>query len=462
MTVFHADLTPSPLSSQERGTRLPLPWQGGGQGGRFLGLALSFILLFLLAGCGGQVSPTPRPAVTPAPTAVHQPRSGAVSASAKIAPTQRAELSFPAAGRVQTVAVKEGDLVQAGAVLVSLEKAAAEAAVAQTQATLARAQAYLAELKAGPRPEELAAAQAAVDAAQAQLARVKEAARPEEIAAAEATLAAARAEMKKVQAGPDANVVAAAAADLANAQAALRQAQAAYDQIKGNTDAGRYPQALQLEQATNAVAAAQARYRQATQGPTAADLARGQAGVDQAVAGLAKVQAAARPADVAAAEAEVRRGQAQYDLLKAGARTETIAAAAADVAAAEAVLQHSRADLANTELRAPFAGTVAALKVNPGEMALPGQAALTLADLGHLWVETTDLSERDVARVALGRPATVFVEALGAQIPGRVARLAPQASVVAGDVVYTVVVELDNQPPGLRWGMSAEVEINAE
>jgi multidrug efflux pump subunit AcrA (membrane-fusion protein) len=422
------------------------------------------VVLVLLAGCAGRPTAAPAPvsAVTPAATPARQPRSGAVSASGKIAPAQKAELSFPAAGRVQTVTVKEGDQVQAGVVLVTLDKAAAEAAVAQAQATLARAQANLAGLKAGPRPEELTAAQAAVDAVQAQLARVKEPARPEEIAAAEAALAAARAAQSKVQAGPDANAVAAAAAELASAQAAVRQAQAAYDQIKGNPDAGRYPQALQLEQATNALAAAQARYRQITASPSAADLAAAQAAVDQAAAALAKTKAAARPADITAAEAEVRRAQAQYDLLKAGVRPEPLAAAAADISAAEAALWRAQVDLANTELAAPFAGVVTALKVNPGEMALPGQVVLTLADLSHLRVETTDLSERDVARVAIGRPATVSVDALGAQIAGHVAAIAPQANVVAGDVVYTVVVELDNPPAGLRWGMSAEVEINAD
>ncbi len=31
--------------------------------------------------------------------------------------------------------------------------------------------------------------------------------------------------------------------------------------------------------------------------------------------------------------------------------------------------------------------------------------------------------------------------------------------VVGGDVVYTVLVELDEQPAGLRWGMTVEVNI---
>ena len=93
---------------------------------------------------------------------------------------------------------------------------------------------------------------------------------------------------------------------------------------------------------------------------------------------------------------------------------------------------------------------------------MPGQVVLTLADLSQLQVETTDLSERDVTEVQLGHEARVYVEALNADVPGRVARISPLASTVGGDVVYTVVVDLDEQPEGLRLGMSVEVEIATE
>jgi hypothetical protein len=51
------------------------------------------------------------------------------------------------------------------------------------------------------------------------------------------------------------------------------------------------------------------------------------------------------------------------------------------------------------------------------------------------------------------------VEALSVEIGGQVLDIAPQANTVGGDVVYAVTIELDEQPPGLRWGMSVEVEI---
>ena len=132
------------------------------------------------------------------------------------------------------------------------------------------------------------------------------------------------------------------------------------------------------------------------------------------------------------------------------------------VTEAEATLRRAEADLATTRLRAPFAGTVTALEANLGEMVQAGQVVVVLADLSRMQVETTDLSERDVVHVQVGQPAVVFVEALNAEIPGRVTQVAAQASVIGGDVVYTVVVELDEQPPDLRWGMSVDVQIMDE
>ena len=91
-------------------------------------------------------------------------------------------------------------------------------------------------------------------------------------------------------------------------------------------------------------------------------------------------------------------------------------------------------------------------------MILPGQRVLTLADLSRLQVETTDFSERDVARVAVGQPVTVFVEALGKEIPGRVLRIAPQATVVYFVFVWPfgLGVRLFADPLHVRRGSSQQ------
>ena len=113
-------------------------------------------------------------------------------------------------------------------------------------------------------------------------------------------------------------------------------------------------------------------------------------------------------------------------------------------------------------LAAPLDGTVIGVAISPGEAAVPGQALFTVADLDHVQVETTDLSERDVTRIEVGRTATVYVEALDIELAGTVARIAPCADTLGGDIVYATVIALNETHPALRWGMSVEASIDAK
>jgi multidrug efflux pump subunit AcrA (membrane-fusion protein) len=82
-----------------------------------------------------------------------------------------------------------------------------------------------------------------------------------------------------------------------------------------------------------------------------------------------------------------------------------------------------------------------------------------LADLSALQVQTTDLNEIDVARVAVGNTATVEFDALPEEtVAGVVTRIAPRSAEGAG-VNYTAIIELDEIPSHLRWGMTAFVDI---
>lgn len=134
--------------------------------------------------------------------------------------------------------------------------------------------------------------------------------------------------------------------------------------------------------------------------------------------------------------------------------------AEADVARARALLDSANAILASqSTLTAPFDGTIVSLDIAPAETVVPGQVVIVLGDLSSFRVETTDLSERDVLRVHIGQPATVFIEALNEEFSGEVIDIDRISSTLGGDVVYTVTIELDRQPQGLLWGMSADVQI---
>ena len=180
---------------------------------------------------------------------------------------------------------------------------------------------------------------------------------------------------------------------------------------------------------------------------------------------LATLDTAILEARIAEAEAGVVTAQTQVDYLKrvgVGNAYERIDAAQADVDRAQAVVDQLKAQLEQATLETPVSGTVVRVDVAPGETANPGQPVIIIADLDHLRIETTDLSERDIPAVEIGQLAGVYIDALDETFEGKVIDIDRQAQTVGGDVTYKVTVELGSQPDNLRWGMSAEVEIQTE
>jgi HlyD family secretion protein len=383
-------------------------------------LIVILMATLLVAGCGGtQAKPTPTPQAQDIPVMV--------SASGKLLPSRWANLSFRAGGRVIEMKVQAGDKIEAKQVLARLDDTDTKLALAQVNAAVKMAQAQLAQLKASARPEEIMQQKQAVQAAQA-------------------SLAGAQARLDQLQAG-------ARQAEVAEAEAALRQAEAAwkaksdaYDDNLRNGALGATEEHLraQVQAAAQAVTAAKARLSQIKAGPTEAELRGARAAVQ-------------------AAQAERDATQARLDQMMAGATKEQIAVAEANVAQAQAAADLAQANVDKLQLKAPFAGTIGNIYAREGEMLTPGQTVLALGDLSSLRVETTDLSEVDVARVTVGQPVNVTFDALkGQTLQGRVTHIAPMSSASQGGVNYTVIVELGQLDPALRWGMTAFTDIQVK
>ena len=141
---------------------------------------------------------------------------------------------------------------------------------------------------------------------------------------------------------------------------------------------------------------------------------------------------------------------------------EKLQAADSKVNQMQSALEAAQASLAQGTLVAPFAGTVTTVNVQAGEYVNPGQVIITLAKLDELQIETTDLSELNIATVKVGQPAMVFVEALNNNFQGKVTAISPISNKIGGDVVFKVTIKLNEQPKALLWGMSADVEINTQ
>jgi HlyD family secretion protein len=73
-----------------------------------------------------------------------------------------------AVSQIERVAVARGDRIEAGGLLVEMERRDAEIAIAEAEAGLAQAQAHLADLQEGKRPQEIAVIEANLASANAQ------------------------------------------------------------------------------------------------------------------------------------------------------------------------------------------------------------------------------------------------------------------------------------------------------
>jgi multidrug resistance efflux pump len=170
---------------------------------------------------------------------------------------------------------------------------------------------------------------------------------------------------------------------------------------------------------------------------------------------LKDIEAADR--DIASAEAAVTAAEAAVAAAEAA-----VSAAEEAIPAAEASLNLANQALDNTKIFSPFAGTIVDVNGHDGEVVSPGQPVIVMADFSTLQVETTDMSEVDVARVHVGDTANVSFDALpNVNVTGKVVQIALKKSTGSG-VYYTVTIALDTIPDDLRWGMSAFAVINVK
>lgn len=180
---------------------------------------------------------------------------------------------------------------------------------------------------------------------------------------------------------------------------------------------------------------------------------------------IAVAEAALTAAEIEAEVQKQARKRFNFDSFQfeyVSAAGELIAQADSRAEQRRLAVEVAKASLEQATLEAPFAGTVIEVNISPGEYVQPAQVVMVIATLENLLIETTDLSELNVAAVEIGQPATVFVEALGEEFLGKVTAISPISNTIGGDVVFKVTIELDEQPQVLLWGMSADVEINVE
>jgi HlyD family secretion protein len=175
---------------------------------------------------------------------------------------------------------------------------------------------------------------------------------------------------------------------------------------------------------------------------------------------VAKARVSAASERAAAAKEALAR-------FEAGARPQEIQAAEARLASVDAQLATLDKALGDASIVAPVAGLVTEKLANRGELVAPRAPIMVITDLDRAWADVF-VDEPAVPRLRIGQAATLFTDAGGAGIAGRVTFISPKAEFTPRNVqtaeersrlVYRIKVTVDNSKGLLKQGMPVEAEL---
>lgn len=329
-------------------------------------------------------------------------------------------------GRVEAVLVNEGDTLKAGQSLVRIEAPELKAQIEQWQAKLRSAEAAWEKAENGPRPQERESVQASLEGSKVRLSRLEKGERDEDRRSAEADLAASRAE--------------------------LRFAQEEFNRIERT-------------------------YRQSASTASELDSARSnlhrlQARVAFSEARLERTKRG-RVEDIEEARAEVKRLTAEFELMKE-TRYEDRRMARANVEEIQGRLHELKANLAETEVRAPgnakvdpeWRATVEVLAVRRGDIVAPNQPVMKILQSDDRWVKVY-VPETELGKIRLQQAVEVKVDSYpGKRFKGTVIHITSEAEFTPRNVqsaderkhqVFGVKVRVEDEEGVFKSGMAAEV-----
>ena len=286
-------------------------------------------------------------------------------------------------GRILEVRVREGDTVNAGDTIATLDDAQIRAREDQARDALSEAVA-------------------------------KGAAAQEQIAVLQEQLAQSRMQVGQSKLDTEGHV-GQAQADLATAQAELAQQQAAYQIASFDRDAY-----------TRLAKSGAVSERQGLQASTTADQ-------QAAVVAASKRRVEASQGALTTAQASlsnpgIRESQVASDRRQIAQQQAEVASAAAQTELARAELEEAEENRKDLTIRAPFSGTVVTRAAEPGEVVVAGTAVITLLDLSKVYLRGF-VPEGQIGKVKVGQSARVYLDSSSLKpIYAYVSRIDPQAT----------------------------------
>lgn len=343
-------------------------------------------------------------------------------------------------GLVTRLLVEEGSSVQRGQLLATVQNNVALEQVDQAREQLATAEALLTQVSEPPQASEISSANARIRQARSYLTQQDAA-----VSAASNAKLQAHANVKQAQVG-----VSRAEALVAQAEARLGLAGKTLARKSSLAKAGAIP-LTDLDSAQAAYDIAVQEVANAKEGVAQAKLAvEGSRSVvsssDDQMHAAAAMAASAR-AQIAAAESDLRT-------LLSRPRSVDVQVARRRVSEASAALNSAIVQAKNTDIRAPFAGTVTEILAQAGSS--PAQGLLKLVGTTNLEIRL-DLDEANLRSVHVGQQAVISLPNSEQQASGHVRRIASQIDAQRGTLEVFVVT--DKPQSWLRPGQTLNVNV---
>ncbi|MBV7330993.1 efflux RND transporter periplasmic adaptor subunit [Chloroflexi bacterium TSY] len=381
---------------------------------------------------------------------------GNLSAAGNIALQKTEQVVLQSEGAVSHVAVKAGDVVQAGDLLLSLATTNLQRVVDKTEIDFENARLELEKLGKNGNTDDIAMAQAELLKAQENLVKVQAGPSEEELAAARSNVNSGWAKYSELLAQPTDSAISQALATLKKAEVDLREAQHAYDEISWLPESAASSQAQDLQRATIDYEAAKAAFDEANQPASQSDLQSAISTARQAEDELRKLREQPTLGEVAEAEAQVVEAGAKLTELQSGSYEIDLRTAELNVKKAMIDLVEAQTKLAAAQIYSSMDGTVLEVKIQEGARGATGDIAVTMADV-HALELTINVAEVDIPHIRLEQEASVEIDALRGQIfSGVVTQISPTSQEGEGVVNYPVTIRLNDEGlDGVRPGMTA-------
>ncbi|NLK01379.1 MAG: efflux RND transporter periplasmic adaptor subunit [Clostridia bacterium] len=157
------------------------------------------------------------------------------------------------------------------------------------------------------------------------------------------------------------------------------------------------------------------------------------------------------------AESNFQLAQQQWEITKETSQR----LAESDIKQAEAAYELAKMRLDDTVIRSPINGVVAGRSIDPGEMASPGMAVITVVDMDTV-IARANITERDVNRLKVGQKVEVEIETISDEaLNGEISNISPSADKQKSST-FNVEVKIPNPDHVIKPGMMAVILARVE